>query len=375
MAVNNSLRNMRETYKNQDGNKRILIITHQLSRSGAPIVLLDMIRILREQGYQIEVITMLDGELRQELREMEIPVKVQERFIPQAEEFLQYAEGFHMVVANTLVTFEPVQLLKYTKIPVLWWLHEGRQYFEHLQTVLPDFSKLPSNIHVFAVGHIVQQAIEELYGVHTDILHFGVEDFPPGPAKKTDDGKVRFLTAGIYSKVKGQDILAEAIRQMPREYLVRTEFFFCGNEQIYDEAVFSSVKRLVEEYENVILLHQLQREEILAWMERCDCLIVPSRMETMSAVAVEMMMKENLCLCTDGCGIAHYIQNGYNGFTVPSENVAALAEKIMYIVDNNKSLDPLRSAGRKTYETYFSKDVFIGRIQGLAERYMRLEGF
>ncbi len=355
-------------------NKRILVITHQLSRTGAPIVLLDMVKVLQGQGYQIEMITMLDGELRQEFQKMGIPVRVQERFIAQAEEFLQYAHGFQMVVANTLITFEPVQLLKYTKIPVLWWLHEGRRYFEHFQTVLPDFSKLPSNIHVLAVGHTVQQAVWELYGVQVEILHFGVEDFPVVHKREMNDGKVRFLTAGMYSKIKGQDVLAEAIRQLPEEYLTRAEFFFCGNEQMYDEEVFSSIQKLCEDYENVTILHQLSRAETLAWMERCDCLIVPSRMDAMPTVAAEMMMKGNLCLCTDVCGVAYYIEDGRNGFTVPSANVEALVEKITYIVDNNKRLSSVRSAGRKTYEAYFSKDVFADRVQGLAERYMHIDG-
>lgn len=365
--------------------KRILIITHQLSRTGAPIVLLDLIRLYHRQGYRLEVITMLDGELRQELQGLGIPIRVQEHFVAEAEEFLRYAGNFQMVVANTLITFEAVQLLKYTEIPVMWWLHEGRQYFEHFRTVLPDFAELPENIHVFSVGHYVQEVIEGLYGVHTEILHFGVEDLRGHMQKEADaaedlpgalesrKGKVRFLTAGTYSRVKAQDVLVEAIRKLPREYLDRTEFYFCGNEQVYDEEIFFPVRQLCEEYENVTLLHQLSREETLQWMERCDCLIVPSRIDPVPTVAVEMMMKGNLCLCTEVCGIAHYIHDGVNGLTVSAEDAAALVEKIQYIADNNRGLDAVRREGRSVYEDYFSMDVFENRITELAECYMEEE--
>ena len=44
-------------------NGRILFITHQLSRTGAPIVLLDMIKLCKREGADIDVITMMDGEL------------------------------------------------------------------------------------------------------------------------------------------------------------------------------------------------------------------------------------------------------------------------------------------------------------------------
>lgn len=49
--------------------KKILAITHQLSRTGAPIVLLDMLRLCKRQGYGVEVIAMLDGVLREELEQ------------------------------------------------------------------------------------------------------------------------------------------------------------------------------------------------------------------------------------------------------------------------------------------------------------------
>lgn len=358
--------NLRE----QNQEKKILVITHQLSRTGAPIVLLDMIHVFWEYGYKIEVITMLDGELRAELEEMEIPINVQEHFLQQADEFFAYAGGFDFVVANTLITFEAVHLLKYMQVPVLWWLHEGRQYFEYFQKVLPDLRVLPPNIHVVSVGHYVQQVVEELYGFTTKILHFGIEDKYMGRQKNAGN-KVRFLTAGTYSKVKAQDILVEAIRRLPKEYLHRAEFLFCGNEQMYDESIFLPVKKLSEEYENVTLLHQLSRTETLEWMERCDCLVVPSRIDPIPTVAVEMMMKGNLCLCTDVCGIAHYIKDGINGFTVPAEDVEALKQKIAYIIDQSKYLESVRRAGRIVYEKYFSMNVFKDTVINLIETEMR----
>lgn len=356
---------------NQTDNKKILIITHQLSRTGAPIVLLDMMRAYWRRGYQLEVIAMMDGELRGDIEEMGIPLIVQEHFLQQSEEFFAYARQFDFVVANTLITFEAVHLLKYLKVPVLWWLHEGRQYFEYFANVLPDFRTLPPNIHVFSVGHYVQEVIEELYGVHTEILHFGVADLPSSKIRENNTNKVRFLTAGTYSRVKAQDVLAEAIRRLPREYLARAEFFFCGNEQMYDESVFLPVKQLCAEYGNVTLLHQLSRRETLEWMEKCDCLIVPSRIDPIPTVAAEMMMKRNLCLCTDVCGIAHYMTDGVNGFTVPPEDADALADKIKYVIDCCEELEPIRQAGREIYEKYFSMDVFEKNIMELAESYMQ----
>lgn len=367
---------MEREYLQKKYDKKILVITHQLSRTGAPIVLLDMIRVYQKQGYNIDVITMLDGELGETLAEMNISVSVQEQFIGQAEEFYQLAREYDMVIANTLITYEVIHILNHSEIPVLWWLHEGRQYFEYFASVLPDFSRLSANIHVFSVGHYVQNVVSELYGYHTEILHFGVEDVPVSKKEGIIDSqevfrsdKVKFLTAGTYSKVKAQDILVEAIRLLPGEYLAKAEFFFCGNEQMYDEEVYLPVKRLSAEYDNVTMLHQLSHEEMLKCMEACDCLIVPSRIDPIPTVAVEMMMKENSCLCTEVCGVAHYLEDGVNGFTVPPEDAGALRDKMKYIIDNRESLKKTGTAGRKIYEEHFSPEVFEPFILRLADEY------
>lgn len=341
-------------------NKKILVVTHQLSRTGAPIVLLDMIRIYRKYGYDVDLITMVDGELREELERMDITVREQSSFIKQAQEFRKFAAKYGMVVANTLLTYEIIHVLKNTNVPVLWWLHEGKQYFEYYASVIPDFHKLSSNIHVCSVGHYVRDVLLELYEYETQILHFGIEDVPVKNLEKTEG--IKFLTVGTYSKVKAQDVLVKAIRLIPEKYMKSVEFFFCGNQTDYDAEVYFPVKALSEEVENVRILPQLAHKDMLDWMERCDCLIVPSRIDPIPTVAVEMMMKENICLCTDVCGIVHYMEDGVNGFTVPPEDEVALANKIVYLIQNIKELKDVGKRGRRIYEQYFSKQIIEPQI-------------
>ena len=156
--------------------KRVLVITHQLSRTGAPIVLMDVIGVCKQEGYHIDVITMMDGELRTELEKMGISVQVQKNFFEEKESFYCYAKGYDLVWANTLITYEAIHVLNNTEIPVIWWLHEGRQYFDYFKTVIPDFKKLGKNIHVYSVGHYLQEVVREIYGVETDILHLEVKN-------------------------------------------------------------------------------------------------------------------------------------------------------------------------------------------------------
>ena len=153
------------------------------------------------------------------------------------------------------------------------------------------------------------------------MLHFAVDGYN-GKAEehyKERADKIRFLTAGTFSKIKGQDVLVQAIKMLPAEYIGKTEFSFCGNEACVDEDVYGSVCRLADEYDNVNMLHQLTRQDTMKQMELADCLIVPSRVEPLPTVAIEMMMTGGVVMCTNVCGISYYIEDGKNGLVVEAE--------------------------------------------------------
>lgn len=339
-------------------NGRILFITHQLSRTGAPIVLLDMIKLLLNNGYEADVISMEEGPLSEELKNINVSVEIQSRFYNKRNEFKKKAAGYDLVIANTLITYEVIHVLNKTDIPVIWWLHEGEQYFEYFKTVLPDFSDMGSNIKVYAVGHYVQDVIKRRYGVTVDIMHFSIDDVGNNAKHSVKkDNKIHFLTAGTYSGVKAQDVLIKSIEIMPEEYRERAEFCFCGNESMVDENVFNMVSMAEKKYSCVKILHQLSREETIEHMIDSDCLVVPSRIDPIPTVAVEAMMVRCACLCTSICGVAHYIEDGVNGFTVQENNPWKLAEKLMYIIDNPEKLALTGEAGREIYDRHFARNV------------------
>lgn len=67
---------------------RILFVTHQLSRTGAPIVLLDMIGVCLKEGCNVEVISLLNGELKSEIEQMGINVTIKDDFVNDWENYM-----------------------------------------------------------------------------------------------------------------------------------------------------------------------------------------------------------------------------------------------------------------------------------------------
>lgn len=269
-------------------NGRILFITHQLSRTGAPIVLLDMIKLCKRERADIDVITMMDGELGEQLHNMGIDYKIMERFYPEKERLLSEWSRYNLVVANTIVTYEVIHVLNGSKIPVIWWLHEGRQYFEYFASVIPHFGTIGSNIHTYAVSPYVKSVIKDIY--------------------KCD----------------------------------------------------------------VHMLHQLTRQQTISCMEDADCLIVPSRIEPLSAVAIEMMMTGGTVLCTDVCGIAYYVEDGENGYVTSSDDPQRLAESIIRVIDDYDNWEHIGKIGHQTYMKHFSREAVEPDIVRIVEKYMNL---
>lgn len=355
----------------------ILFVTHQLSRTGAPIVLIDMIKVCLNEGYKAEVISLLDGELKSDLEQMGIHVSIKDDFVKDWKNFRNYAEQFHAVVANTLLTYQVIHVLNQANVPVIWWLHEGEQYFEYFKTVIPDFAKLGSNIHVYSVGHRVQDVIMRRYGVMTEILHMGVEDnFAQKEDKdrsifgQYDSGheKVRFLIVGTYSKLKAQDILAKAIEELDENVRSQCQFVFCGNEEMYDEEVLEAVTDVCGKYENVHKIPAQPHSKVLELMQDMDYLLVPSRVDPIPTVAVEAMMMEKPCLITQVCGAAHYLKDGDNSFVFPSENAPVLADKISEAVSlckDNTGWKRMCKNSRRVYEGHFSKTIFETKVKDI----------
>ena len=137
---------------------RILFISHQLSLTGAPMVLLDVIRFCLKEGYSVDVRYFTDGDLRPAFEELGIRLIHQKGFDGEkAEEFVFAAREYDLIWANTIVCNQAIHLLNLIDKPVIWWLHEGPAYFDLFASSLPDFAKLRPGIHILAVSPRVRK--------------------------------------------------------------------------------------------------------------------------------------------------------------------------------------------------------------------------
>ncbi|MGV2643357.1 glycosyltransferase, partial [Clostridium perfringens] len=96
--------------------------------------------------------------------------------------------------------------------------------------------------------------------------------------------------------------------------------------------------------------------------------VVPSIDDPMPVVLAEAMMMSKIVLCSDMTGTARYIEDGVNGFLFSSKNASELKEKLEYVIGNFDTMNDVRRAGRKTYEQYFSQEIFTENLVSVVEK-------
>ena len=113
----------------------ILLISHELSYTGAPIVLLPLIDFLKKKGINVVVLSMRSGPLLNDLKQQNIKVYLLHDIYNQQAEFLTFARKFNFTVCNTIITSPLVYLLKNNNLKFMWWLHESISTEEYIKNI------------------------------------------------------------------------------------------------------------------------------------------------------------------------------------------------------------------------------------------------
>lgn len=348
--------------------RKMIVFSHELSRTGAPIVILDAVKELISDGWYVMVVSPFDGELREEYNKLGVSVIIDFRLAwtrGEKEERSSFNINWYMdklikefdcLLIGTLMGHNLIARYQRYNIPILWWIHEGSYSLEFIHKVLPK--NLNKNVHVFCGGKYVQDMLNRYHIFYkNNILLYGVEDIKEKYKKQNINNKnIKFLIAGTIDERKGQDIVIKAIEKLPREILKNLEFIFVGKPSFGN--VYDKLKKKAAKYENIKIMKQVSREKLFELYNEIDCLLCASRDDPMPVVATEAMMLYKPCLCSTGTGTSRYIVDNKNGFIFKNENVEDLVNKIEYIVENRTSLNKIGLESRKIYETNFSEEIF-----------------
>lgn len=348
--------------------KKILLLSQDMTLGGPAIALLHAAEVLIRHGYQVVYASMLDGPLKEKLLDTGIPVIVDVNLQIETMKEVDWIQGFSMIICNT-INFYVFLSERDRNIPVIWWLHDSDFFYDGVdREILRNLNRI--NLKVCSVGPVPEKAIRKfipdlsvfrlLYGVSdTSMNSEKIEDLAPD---KYDKDKVCFVTIGYIEARKGQDILIQAVQALPEEIRKRAIFYLIGQDS---SVLAQQLKNEIKCMPEIIVTGSVDRKKIKGFLNNADMMICPSREDPMPTVATEAMMYNVPCIVSDKTGTAAYIQDGINGFVFHSEDVKELSNKIEWCVLNASKLNGMGIAAREIYEKYFSMKVFEQELMNI----------
>lgn len=344
--------------------KDILILTHQLTRTGAPIILKELVKVILDNNDYPVLLSPEDGPLKEEFLDMGCTVIIDESMANGHWMFEHFAKNFDLVVANTLGCSSAIKALSDSLPPVLWWIHEGEYAFRHFKALIPE--KVGNNIKIYAsIGYVFQLLKKHNLPVQPDIYEYGVlNDFPNTKAEEQipSEGNI-FAVVGTIERRKGQDVLLDAIEYLPESYRKKAKFVFVGN--ILEADVFDKMQEQMADNPNIEYWPVVPLKTVIELFKKSNCVVIPSRDDPLPVVATEAMMLERACICSDHTGTASLLEDKISGLIFHSENAKELSELLIYAIDHVEEVKNIGKRGRRVYEDVFSYEEFKKRTNNI----------
>lgn len=343
--------------------KSVLLVSHELTNTGAPIVLLYLAEVLKKNGYFPVIACKEEGELKESIISADIPVVIVPDMNKNNRFVWEWVNSFDLIILNTLCLGVLVKELCDSKQKVFWWLHEAENEYEMCEEKnLPK--EIGSNVSVFAVGERAVSAHKKYTGNdRVSNLLYGLPDFRSSLPKERY-GKLVFAIVGTIHGRKGQDIFVDAIQYLSDNDRKNAEFWVIG--RMVEQDIYDHVIAMAEEYEEIKVLGALPPHKMQKIYEDIDIVVSPSRFDPMPVVLTEGMMNHKVCIASEMTGTAALISNKENGL-ICKLDAMDLAEQMTWILNNRQKLKEIGENARILYEQKFSMTAFEKNILTILE--------
>ena len=341
-----------------DTSADLLFVSHDLSLSGAPMMLFHAAVWSKRNGMFVAVMAPEDGPLREKFEAEGIPLIIDPLVETEHESFPAFARDFDCVIANTIRTSAVVRALKHEDVPVVWWLHEPGSVGEHY---LREESKLRAAMPMADLLLAPSEQTASIYRPYTEspvkCLHNAIPDLGHQTSSPASASPLRFLLMASIEPRKGQDIFVKALAQLPKEIQKAAQFEIAG--RILDPDFWPTIDSTAKRVENLAVTGALSHADALAKIREADVIVSPSRDEAMPTVTILETMSLGKALITSNVGgAAETFVDGENALLVRPEAVEELAGAIRRLIENPALVAELGRHARRTYEQNFTIERF-----------------
>lgn len=314
----------------------VLLVSHDMSMSGAPMMLYFLAAFLVKSGFRVIVSSPKEGALQKLFEAAKITVDINQPLDAHFHDpiaIAQLARLCDLVIANTIISWQSILVAKSMSKPTLWWLHESHLGVDYC-------NQLPIVDHCLTlVDRVVfpATATANLYHAQrtinaTSIVPYGLPvseltvDSARNSIEHRNDAKIRIVCIGSLEHRKGQDILLFAFRNLPKEMQSRIQLLFIGRPfiQEFADAIYAEASG----FPSIEFLGEVDHSGVMTHLQTADILVHPSRDEVLPVILLESMFHQCAIIATRVGGVEEAITDGVHGLLVEPENPVELAKAI-----------------------------------------------
>jgi glycosyltransferase involved in cell wall biosynthesis len=218
----------------------------------------------------------------------------------------------------------------------------------HRRVVAVKAAEIDLADHVLTVSEMARAGYLEA-GVAPERVHavpLGADTRLFSPGAGADEGRFRFLFVGTTIFRKGIDVLLEAFRAVEQKLPGKAGLVVVGPRGDAHALLESTARG------GVAVRGPVPQAELLSSFRSAHCLVLPSRHDSFGMAVVEAMACGLPAIVSDMVGAREAIDEGANGWVVPSGDASALAARMTWCVENRAAVQAMRPKARAAAERY-----------------------
>lgn len=334
--------------------KKFLLITHELTYTGAPRSLLNLAKCLLEEGHTVAVWSLETGEFFREFTALGIDVTYVTLKEIEGKDGQKTISGYDCVIAGTVFCLDVALATQETTTTALY-LGEAANIRKIVSDFSIDASKLKKVKNIVCVSSYAKKRIERFTGREdVYVIHNYVEDYNfRGEMFTRKPGPVNFIVSGTIEPRKGQDIAIKAFRSISGEDADKknARLYLLGKAPAWSRKFFKSL----DIGGRVFYRNEIQeRTDLLEYYKTMDVFIVSSRDEACSMVALEAAMLGKAVIVSGHVGAGYITDKEYR---FKSGNADELAKIMRRFVEKPELIAEAGRFSREAYKKYAVKSV------------------
>lgn len=369
----------------------VLLVSHLLDYSGAPLALLASVEPLQRMGLAVMVISPVDGPLRQAFEQQGCRVLVEPR--PQDIDPLCFRmAGVELCICNTVVMSACFRAYS-AVLPTLLWIHENMcppaAAREFLYTENESLWGWESATYGVMNPRLLQtlQPLQKRVAFCSDWARAPFRELLPDsfvlPYIARDQAAaeeaalpsprggafVHFAFIGSYNQRKSPHLIIEALALMPPQLRRRCRITLVGQPAVRD-AYALNLETMAAPFAEVQLLPVMEPQEVQRFLKTVDVLLCPSQTDPMPLVVTEAWMHGCAVVMSEAVGQRCLAEEGEsrNAYVVPVGDAAALAAVMQHLAEHTEELPQLAQNARRTYCRRFDAETAARRWREQAAR-------